>query len=139
GVYTIQASLMGYTTKTFGPVHADKDDVEIGVMKLVPAAQNLKEDTVSEQKALFEERSDRMVYNAENDISIKGGDATDVLKKIPSIAVDIEGNEQLGRSGNIKVLINNKPSNVVARSVSEALKQIPADIIKQVEVITSPS
>jgi ferric enterobactin receptor len=139
GVYIVQASLMGYTTKTFGPVHADKEDVEIGVIKLATAAQDLKEVTVSEQKALFEERSDRMVYNAEKDISIKGGDATDVLKKIPSISVDIEGNVQLRGSGNIKVLINNKPSNVVARSVSEALKQIPADIIKQVEVITSPS
>lgn len=140
GVYIVQASLMGYATKTFGPVYADKgEDVETGMIKLAPAAQNLKEVTVSEQKALFEERSDRMVYNAEKDISIKGGDATDVLKKIPSIAVDMEGNVQLRGSGNIKVLINNKPSNVVARSVSEALKQIPADIIKQVEVITSPS
>jgi ferric enterobactin receptor len=109
GVYIVQASLMGYTTKTFGPVHADKEDVEIGVIKLATAAQDLKEVTVSEQKALFEERSDRMVYNAEKDISIKGGDATDVLKKIPSISVDIEGNVQLRGSGNIKVLINNKP------------------------------
>lgn len=140
GIYIVQASLMGYTTKTFGPVHADKgEDIELGVIKLVAAAQDLKEVTVSEQKALFEERSDRMVYNAEKDISIKGGDATDVLRKIPSIAVDIEGNVQLRGSSNIKVLINNKPSNIVARSVSEALKQIPADIIKQVEVITSPS
>jgi outer membrane receptor protein involved in Fe transport len=95
--------------------------------------------TVTDQKALFEEKSDRMVYNAEKDISIKGGDATDVLKKIPSVAVDIEGNVQLRGSSNIKVLINNKPSSIVARSVSDALKQIPADIIKQVEVITSPS
>ncbi|GAA4460490.1 hypothetical protein GCM10023189_35680 [Nibrella saemangeumensis] len=62
-----------------------------------------------------------------------------MLRKIPSVAVDIEGNVQLRGSANIKVLINNKPSSVMARSISEALKQIPADIIKQVEVITSPS
>lgn len=140
GVYMVQASLIGYTTKTFGPVDASKgEDIEVGVIKLTSATKTLNEVTVSEQKALFEERSDRMVYNAEKDISIKGGDATDVLKKIPSVAVDIEGNVQLRGSSNIKVLINNKPSSIVARSVSEALKQIPADIIKQVEVITSPS
>jgi len=139
GQYAIQVSLMSYATKTVEKISATNEDIEVGIIKLVPAVQNLNEVTVSEQKALFEEKSDRMVYNAEKDISIKGGDATDVLKKIPSVAVDIEGNVQLRGSSNIKVLIDNKPSSIVARSVSDALKQIPADIIKQVEVITSPS
>jgi ferric enterobactin receptor len=139
GQYAIQASLMGYVSKTLEKVSAADEDIEVGIIKLAPTVQNLKEVTVTDQKALFEEKSDRMVYNAEKDISIKGGDATDVLKKIPSVAVDIEGNVQLRGSSNIKVLINGKPSSIVARSVSDALKQIPADIIKQVEVITSPS
>jgi ferric enterobactin receptor len=139
GKYIIQGSLMGYTTKSSELIEAKGEDLEIGIIRLSPAARKLDEVTVVEQKALFEEKSDRMVYNAEKDISIKGGDATDVLKKIPSVAVDIEGNVQLRGSSNIKVLINGKPSSIVARSVSDALKQIPADIIKQVEVITSPS
>ncbi|QJW89451.1 TonB-dependent receptor [Spirosoma taeanense] len=140
GEYAVQISFVGYTPKTVEKVTVlAGQDTEIGVIKLSQAVQKLAEVTVTEQKALFEEKSDRMVYNAEKDISIKGGDATDVLKKIPSIAVDIEGNVQLRGSSNIKVLINNKPSSIVARSISDALKQIPADIIKQVEVITSPS
>ena len=138
--YAVRASLMGYVTKTVENIVATtNEDYEIGVIKLAPDVKKLSEVTVTEQKSLFEEKADRMVYNAEKDISIKGGDATDVLKKIPSVAVDIEGNVQLRGSSNIKVLINNKPSSIVARSVSDALKQIPADIIKQVEVITSPS
>ncbi|MBD2699551.1 TonB-dependent receptor [Spirosoma sp. BT702] len=140
GDYAVQVSFVGYSTKTIDKVTVEKgEEKEIGVIKLAQTAQKLAEVTVTEQKSLFEEKSDRMVYNAEKDISIKGGDATDVLKKIPSIAVDIEGNVQLRGSSNIKVLINNKPSSIVARSLSDALKQIPADIIKQVEVITSPS
>lgn len=138
GIYTLRISIVGYITKTIQSVSVMKD-TELDNILLVPDVKNLKEVTVTEQKALFEEKSDRLVYNAEKDISVKGGDATDILKKIPSVAVDIEGNVQLRGSSNIKVLINNKPSSVVARSVSEALKQIPADIIKQVEVITSPS
>ncbi|WP_420150830.1 TonB-dependent receptor domain-containing protein [Spirosoma sp.] len=140
GHYAIQVSFVGYTTKTIDKVNVVAgQDVEVGVIRLAQTVQKLAEVTVTEQKALFEEKADRMVYNAEKDISIKGGDATDVLKKIPSIAVDLEGNVQLRGSANIKVLINNKPSSIVARSISDALKQIPADIIKQVEVITSPS
>ncbi|MCF0065201.1 TonB-dependent receptor [Dyadobacter chenwenxiniae] len=139
GEYAIQASLMGYVSKTVEKITANDEDIETGIIKLAPTVRNLSEVTVTEQKALFEEKADRMIYNAEKDISIKGGDATDVLKKIPSVSVDIEGNVQLRGSSNIKVLINNKPSSIVARSISDALKQIPADIIKQVEVITSPS
>ncbi|GAB3956971.1 outer membrane beta-barrel family protein [Spirosoma harenae] len=140
GDYSVQFSFVGYTTRTIDKIKISKgQDRELGVIKLAQTAQKLAEVTVTEQKALFEERSDRMVYNAEKDLTVKGGDATDVLKKIPSIAVDIEGNVSLRGSSNIKVLINNKPSSIVARSLSDALKQIPADIIKQVEVITSPS
>ncbi|WP_128543078.1 TonB-dependent receptor domain-containing protein [Larkinella soli] len=140
GTYTLQVSFMGFTSKTVAPFRVESGQkVQLGVILLSRSVQQLAQVTVTEQKSLFEERSDRMVYNAEKDISIKGGDATDVLRKIPAVAVDIEGNVQLRGSANIKVLINNKPSSVVARSISEALKQIPADIIKQVEVITSPS
>lgn len=139
GVYQIKITFVGYQDKLINNVKLEDEDLDLGVIRISQTAQQLQEVTVVEQKALFEEKPDRLVYNAEKDITIKGGNAGDVLRKIPSIAVDMDGNVELRGSANIKVLINNKPSNLMARSIADVLKQIPADDIKQIEVITSPS
>lgn len=140
GVYQVKITFVGYKDKTISNVKIPKaDEVDLGVILFAQTAQQLNEVQVVEQKALFEDKPDRLVYNAEKDITIKGGNAGDVLRKIPSIAVDLDGNVELRGSSNIKVLINNKPSNLMAKSIADVLKLIPADDIKQIEVITSPS
>lgn len=139
GDYEIRITFIGFKDKLINNVKVNDGDLDLGVIKISQSVQQLQEVTVVEQKALFEEKPDRLVYNAEKDITIKGGNAGDVLRKIPSIAVDLDGNVELRGSANIKVLINNKPSNLMARSIADVLKQIPADDIKQIEVITSPS
>ncbi|HVD96867.1 MAG TPA: TonB-dependent receptor [Cytophagaceae bacterium] len=120
-------------------ISEDKRTIELGKLNMRPEAKQLNEITVEGQKQLVEEKVDRIVYNAENDANNKGGDATDVLRKVPLLTVDLDGNVSLRGSQNIKVLINNKPSTITAGSIADALKQIPSDQIKSVEVITSPS
>lgn len=139
GSYSLTITFIGFETKTVTVKVEDKKDVNLGKIGISPMAQQLKEVTVEGQRALIEEKVDRMVYNAENDATAKGGDASDVLKRVPLLSVDLDGNVSLRGNSNIMVLINNKPSTIVASSVADALKQIPADQIKTVEVITSPS
>ena len=140
GTYKIVVSFVGFVDKTMDNVSVDKGkDVNIGVITLISANKTLDAVTVTSQKSLIEEKVDRTIYNAEKDISSKGGDAADVLRKVPLLSVDLEGNVSIRGNSNIKVLINNKPSTIMASSVADALKQIPADMIKTVEVITSPS
>lgn len=140
GEYRILISFIGYANKTLDKITLNKgQELDLGTVRLVSNAKTLNEVTVTGQSALIEEKVDRLVYNAEKDISSKGGDASDVLRKVPLLTVDLDGNVSLRGSQNIKVLINNKPSTIIASSVSDALKQIPADQIKTVEVITSPS
>ncbi|WP_226172908.1 TonB-dependent receptor domain-containing protein [Hymenobacter lucidus] len=141
GSYTVQVSFIGYKSlEKPGVTFTEQGEtVGLGTLTLESTAQQLKEVVVEGQRALIEEKVDRTVYNAEQDQTTRGGDATDVLKRVPLLSVDLDGNVSLRGSSNIKVLINNKPSTITASNVADALKQIPADQIKSVEVITSPS
>ncbi|MBJ6144313.1 TonB-dependent receptor [Hymenobacter sp. BT559] len=141
GTYTVQVSFLGYKgeERPGVVVPAEGGAVALGTIQLGASAQALKEVVVTGRKQLIEERVDRTVYNADVDKTTAGGDATDVLKRVPLLSVDLDGNVSLRGSSNIRVLINNKPSTIAASSIADALKQIPADQIQTVEVITSPS
>ncbi|MCP9768652.1 TonB-dependent receptor [Lacihabitans sp. LS3-19] len=140
GTYNIKISFIGFETMVLEKIVVEKGkDVDLGVIKLKQNTKQLDELVVQGEAAMIEEKVDRLVYNAEKDLSAKGGDASDILKNVPMLSVDLDGNVSLRGSGNVRVLINNKPSTIVASSIADALKMIPADIIKSVEVITSPS
>jgi outer membrane receptor protein involved in Fe transport len=140
GTYRLKISFIGYTDKIVSDLHVDSTvTLKLGNILISPSSKTLQEVQVTAKRALIEEKIDRTVYNAENDLTARGGDATDVMKRVPMVSVDMDGNVSVRGSQNIKVLINGKPSAMMSASVSDALKQIPADLIKSVEVITSPS
>jgi len=141
GTYTVRVSLLGYQ-ELIRPgvvVPAGSADVSLGALPLAATAQKLGEVVVTARKPLIEELVDRTVYNAENDETTRGGDATDVLRRVPLLSLDLDGNVSVRGSQSIKVLINNKPSTIMANSVADGLRQLPADQIRRVEVITAPS
>ncbi|MGA0560608.1 TonB-dependent receptor domain-containing protein [Larkinella sp. VNQ87] len=140
GEYRLQVSFLGYRNKETGKLKIEKGtDINVGNIALAPDVRTLNEVNVVGQAAVLEEKVDRLVYNADKDVTNRGGDAAEVMRKVPMLSVDLDGNVSLRGSSNVRVLINNKPSTIVAASVGDALKQIPADMIKSVEVITSPS
>lgn len=137
--YKLSIGFMGYKSKSISvKTTPEKPDQNLGILSIVATANTLSEVTVEGKKSMIENKIDRMVYNAEADGTNAGGDATDVMRKVPMLSVDINGNVQL-RGAAVRVLINGKPSGTMASSVADALKMIPADQIKSVEVITSPS
>jgi ferric enterobactin receptor len=141
GKYKVNVSFLGYVPRDFDSVEITdkKYNIELGKIALNVNMKTLSEATVETDLPLVETKIDKLVYNADKDISIKGGNGTDVLRKVPMVTVDLDGNVMLQGTSNIKVLINNKPSSIMAASIGDALKMIPADEIEKVEVITSPS
>ncbi|WP_169513387.1 outer membrane beta-barrel family protein [Flexithrix dorotheae] len=141
GMYKVVLSFIGYSELSIEGIEIfEKGNTEnLGKLYLEEAVTELEEVVVEGEKELVEEKVDRLIYNAESDATTAGGDATDVLRRVPLLTVDLDGNLSLRGSQNIKVLIDNRPSTISAGSIADALKQIPADQIKSVEVITSPS
>ena len=140
GKYDITVSFLGYTEKLIKDVELTlkKPDKKVGTIMLSPSNVLLDAVEVTEKRALIESKVDKIVFNAEDDSSISGGDATDVLRKVPLLSVDLDGNVSLRGSQNVRILINGKPSGMFSSNVAEALKMFPADEIKKVEVITAP-
>lgn len=140
GSFKLEVSILGFDKIVLDDVNIENGrTLNLDDIHLSEAVMTLDEVTISGQQSLIVEKVDRMVYNAEQDHLAKGGDASDVLRKVPLLSVDLEGNVSLRGNSNIRVLINNKPSTIIASNVADAMKMLPADMIKTVEVITSPS
>ena len=127
GKYKITIAFVGYPTKTIDPVTTTpaKPDFGMGIVKIAPSTRTLKEVSIVGQTPLVESRIDKIVYNAEKDLTSAGGNATDVLQKVPLVNVDINGNVSIRGDGNVRVLINGKPSGAMSASLSDVLKTIP--------------
>ncbi|MEO7768629.1 MAG: TonB-dependent receptor, partial [Ferruginibacter sp.] len=140
GDYTIIIEFIGYDKRTIQHVNLDKKNpfARFNNIPLFKKQVTLQDVTVTSQRDLIENKIDKMVFNAEKDITSQGGVATDVLKKIPQVSVDVDGNVELAGSGGIRFLINGKPSSAFGSNIADVLQSIPASQIKSVEVITNP-
>ncbi len=141
GKYKLKVSFIGYTPKILTEVELtlSKPDKNLKNILLAQADHLLDEIQIVDQRSLVESKVDKLVYNVAKDPTLEGGDATDVLRKVPMLSVDMDGNVSLRGSNKVKILLNGKPSGLFSSDVGEALEMFPADEIKKVEVITSPS
>ncbi|MEC9208981.1 MAG: outer membrane beta-barrel family protein [Bacteroidota bacterium] len=139
GKYRVNISFIGYNTQEIDfELTKRKPDVKLGEILMIADSEMLSEVKIIEQKPIYENKIDKIVYNAENDMNEGLSDATDVLRKAPLLTVDLEGEVSLRGSKNIKFLVNGKASTFFTSDIATALKMIPSDEIKSVEIITSP-
>lgn len=134
GNYTVEARLIGFTTyKTDVAVSAD---INLGGIELKSTAFELEGIEVVAKQRQVVYKLDKKIISAQSNILSAGGTATDILSKVPSIRVDLDGNVSFRGSSGFIVQVNGKPSMFNA---SQALQQIPANQIENIEIITTPS
>jgi len=138
GEYYLEAHFIGFEKTKVTKIVLDKESPAFnsGSIKLSPSAIEIGSVDVVADKSAVEYKLDKKVVNVSQVISAAGGSAANVLENTPSVQVDIEGNVTLRGSGSFTVLIDGRPSVL---SGSDALRQIPASALDNIEIITNPS
>jgi outer membrane receptor protein involved in Fe transport len=104
---------------------------DLGNIVLHPVVKQLADVTITATRPELEMSIDRKVFNVAKSLTSTGGTAVDVMKNIPSVSVDIDGNVEL-RNSTPQIFVDGRPTILT-------LDQIPADHIEKVELITNPS
>lgn len=135
GTYKLEVSLMEYSTMTIEGIVINADNPAKTIDTLHLKKNNIATDEILVEgtKNILSLTGDKKVFDVNQSITTKGGNALDVLKKVPMVDVDMDDNVSLRGSKNVKILIDDKPLKFAS------LKQVPADGIEKVEIITNPS
>ncbi|WP_418511747.1 TonB-dependent receptor domain-containing protein [Corallibacter sp.] len=138
GTYNISVEFIGFEKITLNNQNLTTDK-NLGSIGLSAGSEALDEVEIIAETTTVDIKLDKKIYNVGKDLTVRGGTVSDVLDNVPSVSVDVEGNVALRGQDNVRILINGKPSGLVGLNSTDALRQLPAESIERVEVITSPS
>lgn len=134
GKYKIQVSSIGYSSRVIHDVSVSSSNPAVKLDTITLDKQDISTDEilVEDEKGLIQFSADKKIFNVDQSALNKGGTALDVLKKTPLVDVDLNDNVSFRGSQNVKILINDKPMRFAS------LKQVPAEAIERIELITNP-
>jgi ferric enterobactin receptor len=140
GNYRIVIEFMGFQPFTFNNIDVTSENllVDLKTILMVKDVVTLKDVIITAKGKIIDNKIDKVVFNAENDLTSQGGVAIDILKKVPQVSVDIDGTVELAGSSSIRFLIDGKPSSAFGSNITDVLQSIPASQIKSIEVVTNP-
>ena len=138
GQYNVRFSYVGFTTIN-QVVQVNSSPLNLGVIQMEADSKKLGDVEVIGQGSQMHFDIDKKVFSVDQNIAASGGSASDVLKNIPSVTVDNQGNVSLRKDGNVEVWINGKASGLTVDNRAQVLQQMPAESIESIEVMTNPS
>ena len=138
GEYLLTVEYIGKKTLVKPVVVGDAKIVDLGTIYMSDNENALSEVVVSAQKPLVKVDLDKIVYSMESDPESTTNNLLEMLKKVPMVTVDGEDNVQLKGSTNFKIYLNGKPSNMISNNPKEVLRSMPANTVKDIQVITDP-
>ncbi|MCB0723705.1 MAG: TonB-dependent receptor [Ignavibacteriae bacterium] len=141
GQYYISVNFIGYSTAVIRgiKVNPKNQTADVGEIKLKSGETVTDEIVVEGEKSEIQFTAEKKVFNVGQDQTTRGGSALDILKNLPSVDVDQDGNVSLRGSEGVRILIDGKPFGLDGPNRPEILRSMLADNIESVELITNPS
>lgn len=139
GDYLVRVDFIGYKTSFIGPVELKAPKVTLPEVYLNVDAFLLESAEIIAERDFMMSNIDRKTFRTSELIVSEGGTATEIMENIPSVEFDVDGNMSLRGSGNVRVLIDGRPTMLSGGDQESILQQIPASSIDRVEIITNPS
>ncbi|MBC7565758.1 MAG: TonB-dependent receptor [Pedobacter sp.] len=140
GAYRIKVSYIGFVQLIVDDILlSDKDpEKRVGTLKLVADQTSLQEVTIAAEKPLIQYAADMMTYNVGQSILAEGSTASDILRNVPMVEVDLDGNASISGKRNTRIFIDGKPSDYMTSNIADLLSVLPSDAIEKIEVMTNP-
>jgi len=135
--YKLNLIFVGYGTKIISLANPDQKN-NMGQLLMSVASNQLKEVTITHVKPLMKREVDRISYDVQADPENKVITVLDMMRRVPLLSVDATDNIKLQGNTNYKILINGKPSALVARNPADVFRSMTASNIQKIEVITTP-
>ena len=137
GDYTLSISAVGYSNLA-QPLRAAGKPIALGELRL---AQGVEVEAVvlTVQRPIVTTDAEKLAYSVEDDPEAQSSTLEEIIRKVPQLSIDADGNVQMNGQSDYKILVNGHPSNAMSRNFSDVIKSMPANSIKRIEVITNPS
>lgn len=137
GAYTLVVELPGTEPLSHKfEVTARQPDADLGTLTL--GGETLGEVTVTAQRPLVIKEIDRIGYDVQADDDSRTSSLSEILRKVPMVSVDAEGNISVNGSSDFKIYKNGRPNSTMSKNAKDLFKALPASMIKKIEVITEP-
>lgn len=139
GTYMLKIQFVSYETKFLDNVVVKQGGTNLGEIKLAQSDAMLAEVIVEGKAEQMVLELDKRVFNVAQDLSNTGRNASEILDNLPSVTVDVDGSVSLRGSGNVRILVDGKPSGLIGIGDTDGLRTLQGDVIERVEVVTNPS
>src|SRR4030095_12764810 len=141
GQYSLRANLVGYSISNVKGIvlSQEKPSADLDPIKLTSGTTTTEEILVESEKSPIQFEAGKKIFNVGQNPINQSGSLIDVLKNIPSVSVDADGNVSLRGNTAVKILVDGRPFGMEGQNRATLLEQIPANLVDNVEVITNPS
>ncbi|WP_431211511.1 carboxypeptidase regulatory-like domain-containing protein [Puia sp. P3] len=139
GVYRLQISAVGFNTLSLDSINVrqERSDFNMSDLKLSPKSSDMDAVVVYAEKPLVQSKGGNLTFNAAESPLSAGASANELLRNVPLVATDANGNLIVEGKTPI-VLIDGKPVNLNAQQLQDFLDALPGNMIEKIEVMPNP-